>query len=133
MLRFRFFLWKFSIFILLISSRSLYPHDPFRHPFCSRGSNSFCSRNEYVRSIMIEVNCRVSICTESHKICKAWAFIDHVLLERFRSYWLWLNKSSDWVTKVDISESTNIKQSISMNRFFLIETLIFIRYFFVFP
>ena len=35
--------------------------------------------------------------------------------------------------QVDISESTIINQSISMNRFYTIEALIFIREFSVFP
>ena len=37
------------------------------------------------------------------------------------------------VKQVDISEPTDINQSISMNQFYPIEALIFIRDFFVFP
>ena len=49
-LRFCFYLCQFSIIILLMSGWSLHPCSPFRHPFCSHGSNSFCSRNKYVPS-----------------------------------------------------------------------------------
>ena len=40
---------------MLISTWYLHPYDHFRHPFCSHGSKSFCSRNEYVCSVTIEV------------------------------------------------------------------------------
>ena len=49
------------------------------------------------------------------------------------SYGLWSNKSNHWVKHVDVSWSTDINQSISMNRFYPIEELIFIREFFAFP
>ena len=51
-----FFLWEFSIIMLLISSWSLHPSDFFRHPFCLHGSTFFCSKNEYVYSVTKEVN-----------------------------------------------------------------------------
>ena len=35
-----------------------------------------------------------SVWTESFKICKSWALINHVLPQCFRSHWLWLNKSN---------------------------------------
>ena len=35
-----------------------------------------------------------------------------------RSYGLWLNNSNHRVKQVDISESTDINKSISMNRFY---------------
>ena len=68
----------------------------------------------------------VSIWTESHKICKAWVLINQILPRCFCSYGLWLNKSNHRVKQVDISESTDINQSISMNWFYPIEALIFI-------
>ena len=74
----------------------------------------------------------VSMWTESHKICKVWALINQVLPQCFRSYVLWLNKSNHRVKQVDIGESTDINQSISMNRFYPIETLSFIRELFLF-
>ena len=74
----------------------------------------------------------VSMCTES-QIYKVWALINQVLRRCFRSYGLWWNKSNHRVKQVDISESTDINQSISMNRFYPIEALIFIREFFCFP
>ena len=74
----------------------------------------------------------VSIWTESHKICKAWVLINQILPQCFCYYGLWLNKSNHQVKQVDISESTDINQSISMNRFYSIEALIFIQKFFVF-
>ena len=71
---------------------------------------------------------------ESHKICKVWVLINQVLLWCFPSHWLWLNKSNHRVKQVDIIESTDINQSISMNRCYPIEALIFIREcFFFFP
>ena len=50
----------------------------------------------------------------------------------FCSYRLWLNKSNHRVKHVNISESNDINQSISMNRFCSIKALIFIREVFVF-
>ena len=47
------------------------------------------------------------------------------LLTRSSSF-LWLKKSNHRVTQIDISESTDIDQSISMNQFYPIEALIFI-------
>ena len=72
----------------------------------------------------------VSMWTESHKICRVWTFIKQVLPQYFRSYGLFLNKSNYQVKQNDISESTDFKQTISMNRFCPIEALIFIQYFF---
>ena len=65
----------------------------------------------------------LSMWTESQKICKAWALIDDVLPRCFRSYGLWLNKSNHQVKQVDIIESTNINQSISINQFYPIEVV----------
>ena len=70
--------------------------------------------------------------TESHKICKVWAFINHVIPRCFRSYESWLNKSNHQVKQVDIRESIIINQSISMNLFHPIEALVFNREFLCF-
>ena len=75
----------------------------------------------------------VSMCTESHKICKVWALVYQVLPRCFLSYRLCLNKSIHRVKQVGISESTDINRSILINRFYPIEALIFIREFFCFP
>ena len=53
--------------------------------------------------------------------------INHTLPQCFRSYRLWLKKKNHQVKQVDISEPTIISQSISMNRFYPIEALIFIQ------
>ena len=74
----------------------------------------------------------VSIWAEAHKICKAWVLINQILPWCFCSYGLWLNKSNHRVKQVDINEPTDINQSVSMNRFYPIEALIFIRESFVF-
>ena len=65
----------------------------------------------------------VSIWTESHQICKVWALLNQVHPRCFCSYGFWLNKSSHRVKQVSISESTNINQSISINRFYPIEAI----------
>ena len=75
----------------------------------------------------------VSIWTESHKICKAWVLINQILPRCFCSYGLLLSKSNHRGKQVGICESTNINQSISMNRFYPIRALIFIWEFLVFP
>ena len=75
----------------------------------------------------------VGIWTEAHKICKPWVLMNQILPRCFCSYGLRLNKSNHRVKQVDISEPTDIKQSISMNQFYSIQTLIFVRDFFVFP
>ena len=75
----------------------------------------------------------VSMWRESHKIFKIWALINQILPRCFRSYGLWLNKSNRRAKKVDISESTNINQSISLKQFYPIEALIFIQELFCFP
>ena len=69
----------------------------------------------------------VSIWTEAHKICKAWVLINQILPRRFYYYRLWLNKSNHRIKQADISEPTDINQSISVNQFYPIEALIFIR------
>ena len=90
-----------------------------------------------ISSAFLSFNLLMSACvsrwTESHKMRKAWALINHVLPQCFHSYWLLLSKSNHRVKQVDISESTNINQPISMNRLYPIEALIFVRYFFGFP
>ena len=53
----------------------------------------------------------VSMWTESHKICKAWALINYVLPQYFRSYWLWLKKSNHRVKWVDISNQCQLEDS----------------------
>ena len=75
----------------------------------------------------------VSIWSEAHKICKASVLIYQILPGCFCSYGLWLNKSNHRVKQVDLSEPTDINQSIYMNRFYPIEVLIFIHDFFCFP
>ena len=67
------------------------------------------------------------------KSLQIWALINQVLSWCFRYYGLWLNKSNNRVKQVDFSESTDINQLISMNWFYPIEALTFIREFFVFP
>ena len=52
-----------------------------------------------------------------------------VLPRCFRSYGLWLNISNPRVKQIDISESTDINQSTSMNRFYPTKASIFIRIF----
>ena len=51
----------------------------------------------------------------------------------FCSYGLCLNKSNHRVKQVDISEQTDINQSISINQFYPIDVMIFIRDSLVFP
>ena len=60
------------------------------------------------------MNVWISIWAESHKICKAWVLINQILSRRFGSYGLSLNKSNHRVKQVDISESTDINQSIEL-------------------
>ena len=79
------------------------------------------------------VECVRNIWMQAHKICKAWVLINQILPRCFCSYGLWLNKSNHRVKQVDISEPTDINQSIFMNQFCPIEALIFIQSFFVFP
>ena len=67
------------------------------------------------------------------KIWKVWALINHALSQCFRSYRLWSNKYNHRVKQGDINKSTIINQSISMNWFYPIKTLIFIWEFSVFP
>ena len=76
---------------------------------------------------------RKYIWTKAHKIYKAWVFINQILPRCFCFYGLWLNKSNHWVRQLDISKPTDINQSMSTNRFYPIETLIFIQDFFCFP
>ena len=78
------------------------------------------------------VGCVRNISTEAHKIWKAWALVNQILPRCFCSYGLWLNKLNHRVKQVDISEPTDINQSISMIRFYPIEVLIFIGDFFIF-
>ena len=54
----------------------------------------------------------VSIWTESHKICKAWALINHVLWQCFRSYWLWFKSQI-----IESSTSISTSQLILTNRY----------------
>ena len=75
---------------------------------------------------------RVCMLAESHKLWKIWALINQVLPRCFLSFGFWLNNSNR-VKQVDISESTDINQSISVNQFYPIEALIFIREFCCFP
>ena len=72
------------------------------------------------------------IWNEAHKIFHAWVLINQTLPRYFCSYGLWLKKLNHWIKQVDISEPTDTNQSISMNWFYPIEALIFIRDFFVF-
>ena len=67
----------------------------------------------------------VSMWTKSHKICKVWVLISQALPQYFCSYGLRLNKPNHRVKQVDISESTDINQLISNNRFYPVEALIF--------
>ena len=67
------------------------------------------------------------------KIWKVWALFNHALSQCFRSYRLWSNKYNHRVKQGDINKSTIINQSISMNWFYPIKTLIFIWEFSVFP
>lgn len=53
---FAFSFMQSSIIILLISNWFLHLYDPFQCTFCLHGSNYFCSGNEYMLSVMIEVN-----------------------------------------------------------------------------
>ena len=80
--------------------------------------------------------CLVSACvgiwTETHKICQAWVLINQILPRCFCSNGLWSKKSNYRVKQIDISEPTDVNQSITMNRFYPMEALIFIRNFFVF-
>ena len=68
---------------------------------------------------IVECVCKyVSMWRESHKIFKIWALINQTLPRCVRSYGLWINKSNYRAKKVDISESTNTNQSISLKQFY---------------
>ena len=62
---------------------------------------------------------RVSMWSESHKICKVWTHIIQVLTRYFPSYRVWL--ANPIIKSVWISESVDINQSIWMNQFCPIE------------
>ena len=117
--------------------------------FCSNTScnrSYFCDRFFLMDSFYIldHYHCRPqgrqrllracgSMWTKSHKISEDWTLINQALPRIFRPYGLWLlSKSNHWPKHVDISESTDINQSIPMNRFYRIEALMFIQEFFVF-
>ena len=75
----------------------------------------------------------VSIWTEAHKICKALVLITQILPRCFCSCGLWLSKSNNRGKQVDVSEPTDINQSISKNQFYSIKALILMQKFFCFP
>ena len=81
----------------------------------------YCRRSKKLIGRKRLLSACISIWMESHKICKIWVLTNQVLSQYFCSYELWLNKSNHRVKQVDISESTDINQSISMNRFYPIE------------
>ena len=91
----------------------------------------FRIQNESDLSLLSSCVC-VSMWTESHKLWKVWALINQVFPRCFLSFGFWLNNSNR-VKQVDISESTDIYQSISVNQFYPVEALIFIREFCCFP
>ena len=79
------------------------------------------------------LNSCVSIGTEARKICKAWVLINQILPLCFCSYGLLLKKSIHRVKEVDISEPTDINQSISMKLILSNRSVDFHPGFFVFP
>ena len=70
------------------------------------------------------LSARVSMWTESHKIYKAWVFINQVLTRCFLSNGVWL--ISQIIKSVWVSESVNINKSIWMDQFYPMETSNFI-------
>ena len=73
----------------------------------------------------------VSMWTISHKIYKVWVLINQVFPRSICSYGLWLESQA--MKSADISESIDITQSMSINRFYSIETEIFHQRIFYFP
>ena len=128
-------LWRLAYLYLYFSSMAntfylntylvFTPVYTFDQEKCSRVQNTFGWWNQ--------INCRPYKWTESHKIWKVWALVNHALPLCFRSFGLWFHKSYHRVKQVDMSESTNINQSISINLFYPIEAPIFIQYLFCFP